>query len=160
MTVLRVARAAREKKRGRPSCSKQTCDLQPKTDTQEQKYCEQDDDDELMRCLLNLPHMTIDFDLIARKVEEQQREQLEFENSLDDNKKLDEIYFIVSLIMKENAELKQENICNRMKLENYRSHYNHITNNCYIIEKDKCPHLGSAIEFERMMALSPDEFST
>ena len=107
-----------------------------------------------------MPHMTIDLDLIARKVDEQRREQMEFENSLDDSKKVDEIYFIVSLIMKENMELKKENMMNRVKLENYRSHYNHITSNCYIIEKAKCPHLGSALEFERMLSLSPDEFNT
>jgi hypothetical protein len=151
MTVLRVAK---EKKRGRPLCSKKT--FEQKQEPNE----ENDDHDELTRCLLNLPHMTIDLDLIARKVDDSQREQLAFENSLDDSKKVDEIYFIVSLIMKENIELKQENISNRMMLENYRSHYNHITSNCYIIQKDKCPHLGSALEFERMMTLSPDEFNT
>jgi hypothetical protein len=151
MTALKVLK---EKKRGkgRPigSCNKIV---------EKHSFEQKEDDDELTKCLLNLPHMTIDLDLIARKVEEQQREQVEFENSLDDNKKIDEIYFIVSLIMKENMELKQENISNRVKLENYRSHYNHITSNCYIIEKDKCPYLGSALEFERMLSLSPDELN-
>lgn len=154
MTLLKVLR---EKKRGRGrphgSCNK-TVKKHSFKDKEEQK-----EDDEIVNCLLNMPHMSIDLDLIARKVEEQQREQIEFENSLDDNKKIDEIYFIVSLIMKENIELKKENMMNRNKLENYRSHYVHITSNCYIIQKDKCPYLGSALEFERMLSLSPDDFS-
>ena len=152
MTVLKVLKEKKREK-GRPLGSFNKI-------VEKHSFEQKEEDDDLTRCLLNLPHMQIDLDLIARKVEEQQLEQMEFENSLDDSKKIDEIYFIVSLIMKENIELKQENISNRMKLENYRSHYNHITSNCYIIQKDKCPHLGSALEFERMMTLSPDEFNT
>lgn len=157
MTLLRVLR---EKKRGRGrphGTSNKTVEKNSFKENEEQK--EDTCDDDLVNCLLNMPHMTIDLDLIARKVEEQQREQIEFENSLDDSKKVDEIYFIVSLIMKENMELKKENMMNRAKLENYRGHYNHITSNCYIIEKDKCPYLGTALEFERMLTLSPDDFS-
>lgn len=143
MTLYKLS--SKERRRDRPN----KVIIKNQKVTSDEQFC----DDDLFHCLFSQENIDL-----PEKLEETSHD-LVSHNNIDESKKVDEIYFIVSLIMKENMELKEESSRFRAQLENYRRHYNHITSNCYIIEKDKCPYLPQAIEFERMMTIHTDDFN-